>query len=303
MPPILTGTITKALYPGVSAWYGMAYDEHSPEYPQIFAFNKSSRNFEEEVGLTGFGLAEVKTEGESISYDTQVQGYVQRYTHIEYGKGFIITRNAVDDNLYDVVAKRRSRALAFSMRQTKEVVGANILNRAFSNSYVGPDGVELCSALHENVTGGTWANELATAADLSETALEQACIDIGDFEDDRGMKIAVRPLRLIIPIQLEFEAGRILTSDLQSGTANNDKNILKSTGKFPGGVHANHYLTDADAWFIITDAPDGMKHYERRADDFGADSDFDTENAKFKATSRYSFGCTDRRGIFGSPGG
>jgi len=290
------------VYPGVSAWYGMAYSEHSPEYPAIFAYNKSSRNFEEEVGITGFGLASVKSEGTSISYDTQYQGYIQRYTHITYGLGFIITREMVEDDLYDVVSKRRSRALAFSMRQTKEIVGANILNRAFSNSYVGPDGVELCSAVHPNVSGGTWANELATAADLSETSLEQACIDIGNLENDRGLKVAIRPLRLIIPIQLEFEAGRILKSTLQNDSANNAINVLKATGKFPGGVHVNHYLTDTDAWFIITDSPDGMKHYERRADDFAADNDFDTENAKFKATGRYSFGCTDRRGIFGSPG-
>lgn len=302
MPPIITGNFAKAIYPGVSAWYGMAYNEHTPEYPEIFSYNKSTRNFEEEVGITGFGLANVKAEGQGITYDTQYQGYIKRYTHVTYGLGFIITLEMMEDDLYDVVARRRARALAFSMRQTKEIVGANVYNRAFNSSYTGGDAKEMCATDHPNVTGGTWANELTTAADLSEASLEQASIDIGKLKNDKGLNIAIRPLKLIIPPDLEFEAVRILQSTLQNDTANNAINAIKSMGKIPQGYRVNHYFTDTDAWFILTDAPDGMKHFERRADSFGVDNDFDTENAKFKATARFSFGWTDPRGIFGSPG-
>jgi len=301
MAVITTGHFAYALYPGISKWYQTEYDEFVPEYPEIFDYNKSNRAYEEEVGITGFGLAPVKGEGDSISYDTQEQGYLKRYTHITYGLGFIITREMVDDDLYDVAAKRRAQGLAFSMRQTKETVGANVLNRAFNGNYAGADGLEMCSLLHTNKSGGTWQNEPTTPADLSEAALEQACIDIADFQTDRGLKIRILPKALIIPPELQFEAIRILKSTLQPDTAENNINALRSMGAIPR-VAINHYLTDTDAWFIKTNCKDGMKWYERRKDAFGVDNDFDTENAKFKATARYVFGWTDPRGVYGSPG-
>jgi phage major head subunit gpT-like protein len=218
-----------------------------------------------------------------------------------YALGFTITREVVDDDQYDIVGQRKAQGLAFSMRQTKEVVGANVYNRAFSSSYLGGDGKELLATDHPNLAGGTWANELTTAADLSEASLEQACIDIAAFTNDRGLLIAVRPKTLIIPRQLMFEAKRILSSDGRVATADNDLNALKTLGVIPQVV-TNHYLTDVDAWFIRTDAKHGMKYFERRADEFGMDNDFDTENAKYKATGRYAFGWTDPRGLFGSPG-
>ena len=210
-----------------------------------------------------------------------------------------------EDGIAVTVALRRANSLAFSIRQTKEIVGANILNRAFTAAYTmgsNSDGKELCATDHPNKAGGTWRNELSTAADLSESALEQACIDIAGFTTDKGLTIAIRPKALIIPQALEFDAYRILESIGQSGTANNDINALRSSGKFPQGIMVNHYLTDTDAWFIKTDCPDGLKYMERRADSFGTENDFDTENAKFKATFRGSFGWSDPRGIFGSPG-
>lgn len=302
MANIDSGSFAKALWPGINKWYGRAYDEHSVEYTELFETYSSRKQFEEDVGITSFGLAAVKPEGQAISYDVERQGFITRYTHVEYALGFIITRIMVEDDQYDVVASRRARALAFSMRQTKENVAANVYNRAFTASYTGGDGLEMCSAAHINVAGGTWANELSTSADLSEASLEQACIDIMKYTNDRGLKISVTPQKLIIPVDLAFEAERILKSPYRVGTADNDVNALNSMNKFPGGVVVNHYLTDADAWFLRTNAPDGMKHFERRADEFAIDNDFDTDNAKYKAQARYSFGWTDPRGIFGSPG-
>jgi hypothetical protein len=296
-----SSTFAKALWPGVNAWYGKAYSEFPTEWNKIFPTYKSSKAYEEDVGLSGFGLAVVKPEGTGISYDSEKQGFTTRYTHVTYGLGFIVTREAFDDDQYDVVGSRKAKGLAFSMRQTKEVIAANVLNRAFTSTYAGGDGKELCATDHPNVAGGTWRNELATAADLSEAALEQAMIDIADFKNDRGLKIAVRPTKLIIPTALMFEATRILKADGRVGTDLNDPNALKTMGLVPEVV-VNHYLTDSDAWFLLTDAPEGLKHFERRADAFDMDNDFDTENAKFKATARYSFGWTDPRGIFGSPG-
>jgi len=247
-------------------------------------------------------LAPIKGEGNAVSYDTASQGFTSRYQHVVYALGFVITREMKEDDLYDVIGARNSRSLAMSMNQTKETIAANIYNRAFDSSYTGGDGVEMCSDAHVNVAGGTYANELATAADLSEASLEQACIDLMGHTNDRGLKVNIMPSQLILPIQLVFEAERILSSTARVSTADNDVNALKSMGKFQNGVVVNHYLTDADAWFIRTTAPDGMKHFERRADDFVLDNDFDTDNAKFKASGRYSFGWSDPRGIFGSPG-
>jgi len=302
---ITTSNFAKDLVPGVKTWFGQKYKEYPIEYLDIFEKMGSTKAFEEEVGVTGFGLAAVKTEGGGITYDEQEQGFVSRYTHVTYGLGFIITREMYEDGIAVTVALRRASALAFSIRQTKEMIGANVLNRAFNSSYTmgtNSDGVELCSELHPNKSGGTWRNELDTAADLSEDALEQACIDIAAFTTDRGLTIAIMPQKLIIPSELEFDAFRILESIGQSGSANNDINALRASKKFPQGVKVNHYLTDADAWFIGTNCPDGMKYMERRADAFGTENDFDTENAKFKATFRGSFGWSDPRGIFGSPG-
>jgi hypothetical protein len=250
MAVITTANFTKALWPGVNAWYGKAYNEFPVEWDKLFDKNKSKRAFEEDVGVSGFGLAVEKAQGESISYDTEMQGYITRYSHVVYGLGFVVTREAVEDDLYDVVASRKAQALAFSMRQTKEIIGANVYNPA----------------------------------------------------NDRGLKIAVKPQSLVISYQNEFEANRIFKTVGRVGTDLNDINAIKEIGMFPGGIIVNHYLTDADAWFIKTNVPHGLKYWARREDDFGMDNDFDTENAKYKATARYSFGATDPRALFGSPG-
>ncbi len=302
MAVINSSSFAKALWPGVNAWYGKAYDEFKVEWTDLFDKYTSSRAWEEDVGTSGFGLASIKTEGGPIDYDSERQAFITRYTHVVYALGFIVTREAFDDDLYDIVGQRRAQGLAFSMRQTKETIAANVYNRAFNSSYTGGDGKELLATDHPNLAGGTWANELATAADLSEASLEQACIDMGKWTNDRGLRIAVKQQSLIIPVDLEFEANRILKAEYRVGTNLNDPNAIKMLGKFPKGIIINHYLTDTDAWFIRTNAPHGMKMFERRADAFDMDNDFDTENAKFKATFRNSFGWTDPRGLYGSPG-
>jgi hypothetical protein len=300
--PINSSNFGKALYPGVNKWYGDAYNEHMEEWSHLVDAESSKRAYEEEVGKSGFGLATVKREGASIEYDTESQAFLTRYTHVVFGKGFIVTREMFEDDLYDVVGKRRSRALAFAMRQTKENIVANVYNRAFNASYVGGDNVSLINAAHPNHAGGTWSNTLATAADLSEASLEQACIDIMDYTDDRGLRISVMPECLIVPPELVFEAERILHSGGRVGTDANDLNALRAMGKFPGGIKVNHYLTDQDAWFIRTNVQEGMKLKQRRPIEFREDNDFDTENAKFKSTERYSVGWTDPRGLYASPG-
>ena len=297
-----SSSFAKALWPGVNAWYGKAYSEFSVEWDKLFDKYTSSRAWEEDVGTSGFGLASIKPEGQSINYDSERQAFITRYSHVVYALGFMVTREAFDDDLYDVVGQRRAQGLAFSMRQTKEVVGANVYNRAFNTSYVGGDGVALAVNNHPNFAGGTWSNILATASDLSEAALEQAFIDIGGWTNDRGLRIAVQPQCLVIPKELEFEANRILKAEYRVGTDLNDPNAIKMLNKLPKGICMNHYLTDTDAWFIRTNVPHGMKYFERRADSFDMDNDFDTENAKFKATARYSFGWTDPRAIYATPG-
>ncbi len=300
---IITRTnYAKALWPGVNEWYGKKYNEYEVEWDKLFEKNTSSRAFEEDVGMSGFGLAIKKPEGAPINYDSEKQGFITRYTHVSYALGFMITEEMVDDDQYDVVGKRRAEGLAFSMRQTKEIVGAAVYNRAFNTSYTGGDGVSLINAAHPNVAGGTWSNTLAVASDLSEAALEQAFIDIAALKNDRGLQISLLPNKLILPPQLEFEATRILKSSLRVATDHNDINALKETGKFKDGWTINHYLTDPDAWFIRTNSPSGMKMFERKADSFAADNDFNTTNAMFKAQARYSFGWTDPRGLFASPG-
>lgn len=301
MSVINSGSFSKALWPGVNAWYGKAYDEYPVEYKDLFDEFKSSKAFEEDVGISSFGLAVQKSEGAPISYDSERQAFITRYQHVVYALGFIITREIMEDDQYDVVGQRKAQGLAFSMRQTKEVLGANVYNRAFNSSYTGGDGVSLINSSHVNLKGGTWSNQIATAADLSEAALEQACIDIAGFTNDAGLLIAVRPETLVIPRQLIFEAKRILGTEGRPGTDNNDLNAIKTLGSIPKVV-TNHFLMDTDAWFIRTNVQHGMKYFERRADTFDMDNDWDTENAKFKATARYSFGWTDPRGLYGSAG-
>lgn len=308
---LTTANFAKALWPGVNTWYGQAYAEYPVEWDKLFEKHTSRRAFEEDVGTSGMGLAVVKDQAGAITYDSMRQGFTSRYQHVTYGLGFIVTREAVEDDLYDIVAKKKAQSLAFSMRQTKEIIAANVYNRAFNTSYVGGDGATLIaspasalaggSASAPNVAGGTYTNGSSVAVDLSEAALEQACIDIADFKNDRGLKIAVRPRKLVIPKELMFEADRILKTEGRVGTDLNDLNAIKARGLIPEVV-VNHYLVDTDAWFILTDVRDGLKYFERRADEFGMDEDFDTENAKYKATARYSFGWTDRRAIYGSPG-
>lgn len=301
MSVITSSSFAKALWPGINAWYGKAYNEYDVEWTKLFDKNTSRKAVEEDVGTSGFGLAVVKGEGAPITYDSERQAFITRYSHVTYALGFIVTREAFDDDQYDIVGQRKAQGLAFSMRQTKEIVAANVYNRAFNSSYTGGDGSALLVNNHPNFAGGTWSNILSTASDLSEAALEQACIDIAGFTNDRGLQIKVLPKTLIIPRQLAFEAKRILGSDGRVGTDNNDLNAIKAMGLIPEVV-VNHYLTDTDAWFIRTDAQHGMKYFERRGDEFGMDEDFDTENAKYKATARYSFGWTDPKALFGSPG-
>lgn len=302
MATINTGNWGKLLWPGLNAIWGKSYNEWPTEYTDIFETYKSNKHYEEDLGTTSYGLLQQRAEGAAVQYDSERQTYLTRYTHTEYALGFVITKVMFEDDLYNVVGEKRAKGLAFSSRQTKEVIGANVLNRAFNSSYTGGDGKELLATDHPNWAGGTWANELTTAADLSEASLEQAVIDISTFTNDRGLKIKVMPRKLIVPMSLSFEAERILKSPARVGTANNDLNALKTMGKFPGGYVVNHYLTDSDAWFIKTDAQDGMKYWERVGDTFAQDNDFDTSNAKFMVRGRYCFGWTDPKTMFGSPG-
>ena len=303
---ITTASFAKALWPGVRTWYGLKYAEYPVEYLDIFTKYNSSMAFEEEAGISGFGLARIKPEGTGITYDSASQSFVARYVHAVYALGFMISKEMYDDGMGEVTALRRANALAFSIRQTKEVLGANVLNRAFTAAYTmgaNHDGKPLCDTAHPNKAGGTWSNIISASADLSEAALEQACIDIAGFKNDRGLQIAVKPVGLIIPPGLEFTAARLLKSIQQSGTAYNDINAVRVLGKFPQGAKVNNYLTaDADAWWVKTDCPDGLKYFERNGDSFGVDNDFDTNNAKFKAEFRGQFGWTDPRCALGSQG-
>ena len=298
---ITSSSFAKLLWPGLNSVYGKEYNDYPVEWEQLFEKNTSDRAYEEDLGLSSFGLAAVKAEGAPIQYDTERQGFTSRYNHVVYALGFIITREIYEDDLYGKVGAQKARALARSMRQTKEINGANIYNRAFTSGYVGGDGATLVSSSHANVAGGTWSNQIATASDLSEAALEQAVIDIAGFRDDRGLLIAAKPQQLVIPYQQQFEAHRIFNANGRVGTDFNDPNAIKDMSLFKDVV-VNHYLTDADAWFIRTNVKDGLKYFERRADQFEMDNDFDTENAKFKATARYSFGWSDPRAIYGSAG-
>lgn len=298
---INTGSFSKLLWPGLKAIYGQVYDQWDTQYDKVFDKNTSDRAYEEDLGISTFGLAVAKSEGAPINYDIEQQGFLTRYTHITYALGFVITREMMEDDQYDTVGKRRAKELAWSMRETKELIAANILNNAFNAGVTYGDGKSLIDTSRPNVAGGTWTNKIAVAADLSEAALEQAVIDIMRYTDDRGKRIAVRPQKLIIPPELWAEAARITQSEGRVGTDNNDVNALLKSGRLPE-VFVMQRLTDPDAWFIKTNIPEGLKYYERVGDTFEEDNDFDTDNARFKARARYSFGMTDPRCIYGSAG-
>ncbi len=302
----MVGTINRgnhpaALWPGVKRWWGVEYNKFPTEYTEIFETLTSDKAYEKDVAATGFGLAPVKPEGQSINYDSDAQGPTQTYTHVVYGLGYIITREAIEDNQYEKLARARTSALAFSMRTTKEIVAANVLNRAFNTNYLYADGKALIVTDHPTVAG-TASNRLSPDADLSEAALEDMVVQLSAAKNSRGLPIAVRPRKLVIAPGNMFEAKRILGSESRVGTSDNDINAIKAMGIFSGGYTVNHYLDDPDAWFVITDVPNGLTHYQRRAIEFDRDNDFDTENAKAKATERYSFGATDFLSIFGSQG-
>ena len=299
---ITTGSHPKALWPGIKAWWGQVYNEHQTEYTDLFDTDTSRQNYEEDVQLTGFGLAPIKAQGEGVTYDSEIQGFTTRYTHIAYALGYIVTKEELDDNLYETVSRKRSAALAMSFRQTKENIAANVYNRAFNGTYLGGDGVSLCSTSHPNTTGGTWSNKPTVDVDLNESSLEDAIIALMGFTNDRGLLINVMPKTLHIARNELFNAQRILHSSYQTGNANNDINVIKSGNYIPGGFKVNHYFTSPHAWFIRTNIQDGMKYYERIGIQFDQDNDFDTMNAKAKGYERYSFGWTDPRAVYGSNG-
>jgi hypothetical protein len=293
--------LVKELEPGLNALFGLEYKNYENQHTQIYSIETSDRAFEEEVMESGFGEAPVKTEGSGVSYDQAQEVYTARYTHETIALAFSLTEEAVEDNLYDRLGARYTRALARSMAQTKQIKAAAILNGAFTTS-IGGDGVVLCATNHPTLSGPNLSNTLATPADLSETSLEQSLIDIAAFTDERGLKIAVQGLKLIIPKELQFTADRIMKSTLRTATADNDINAIRNMGMVPQGYTVNNFLTDPDAYFIKTDAPNGMKMFTRVSLKTGFEGDFDTGNVRYKARERYSFGFSDPRGMFGSPG-
>ena len=300
MAVITTGSHPKALWPGVYAWFGAKYNEHPQQYTRLFDVKSSSKNYEELVEQTGFGLAPVKAEGSSTAYDSHAQGVTARGTNVAYSLGYIVTREEKADNLYSEVSMQRAASLAFSMAQTRENVGANVYNRAFNSSYTGGDGKELCATDHGSLAGNQ-SNEMATAADLSEAALEDLTIQIMDAKNSKGLKISLQPKSLIVPTALVYDAQRILESTLRSNTADNDINALRSMSIIPE-VIVNNYLTDSDAWFIRTNAPSGLCWFDREPVQFSKDEDFDTDNAKAKAYMRFVPFWGDWRGLYGTPG-
>ena len=293
--------LLKELLPGLNALFGLEYDKYENEHAEIYETENSDRSFEEEVKLSGFGAAPVKAEGASISYDNAQESFTSRYNHETVAMGFSITEEAMEDNLYDSLSARYTKALARGMAYTKQVKSAALLNNGFTTFNSG-DGVTLFSTAHPTVEGTTNRNRLAVNADLNETSLEQAVIDIAAFTDERGLLIAARPRKLIVPPALMFVATRLLQTDLRVGTADNDINALNTNGSIPEGYRVNHYLTDNDAFFLTTDVPNGMKHFVRTPMQTSMDGDFDTGNVRYKARERYSFGVSDPLGMFGSPG-
>ena len=293
--------LAKELEPGLNALFGLEYNQYENQHLEIFDVENSDRAFEEEVMLSGFANAAVKSEGAAVTFDTAQEAFTSRYTHETVALAFALTEEAIEDNLYDTIATRYTKALARSMANTKQIKGANVLNNGFSSSFPGGDGKELFATDHPSQSGDQ-KNELSTSADLSETSIEQALIDIAAFTDERGLKIAARGVKMIIPSELQFTAERIMKSPARVGTADNDLNAIASKGMIPQGYVVNNFLTDTDAFFIKTDVPNGLKMFERAAIKTAMEGDFETGNVRYKARERYSFGFSDWRGIFGSPG-
>jgi hypothetical protein len=302
MAAISRAQLLKELLPGLNGLFGLEYERYGEEYKEIFETESSERSFEEEQKLSGFGAAPVKQEGSAIAYDTAQEAWSTRYTHETIALGFSLTEEAIEDNLYDSLSARYTKALARAMAYTKEVKGANILNNGFNSNYKGGDGKSLFANDHPLTYGSTISNIPAIAADLNETSLENAVIQISLWTDERGLLIAAKPKKLIIPSALQFVATRILETELRVGTTDNDINALKNNGSIPGGWTVNHWLTDTNAWFLTTDVPNGLKHFVRTPLSTSMDADFDTGNARYKARERYSFGWSDYLAIFGSQG-
>jgi hypothetical protein len=294
--------LLKELLPGLNALFGLEYKKYGEQHKEIFETESSERSFEEETKLSGFNAAPVKDEGAAMRYDNAQEAWTARYNHETIAMGFSITEEAIEDNLYDSLSSRYTKALARGMSYTKQVKAANILNNAFTAGYTYGDGQILCSTAHPLVSGGVNSNRPTVAADLNETSLEAAVIQIAAWTDERGLLIAAKPTKLVIPPALQFVATRLLETKLRTGTADNDINAIENNGSIPGGYTINNYLTDTNAWFLLTDVPNGLKHFVRTPMQTGMDSDFDTGNSRYKARERYSFGVSDPLGIFGSPG-
>jgi len=294
--------LLKELLPGLNALFGLEYAKYGEEHKEIYETESSERSFEEETKLSGFAAAPVKNEGSSIAYDNAQEAFTARYTHETIAMGFAITEEAVEDNLYDSLSSRYTKALARGMAYTKQVKAAFVLNNAFTGGPTYGDGVTLCNTAHPLVSGGTNSNTPSTPSDLNETSLENAVIQIAAWTDERSLLIAAKPKKLVIPPALQFVATRLLETELRVSTADNDINALKNNGSIPEGYCINHYLTDTNAWFLLTDVPNGLKHFIRTPMSTGMDGDFDTGNVRYKARERYSFGVSDPLGIFGSPG-
>jgi hypothetical protein len=294
--------LLKELLPGLNALFGLEYKRYPEEHKEIFDTENSERSFEEETKLSGFGAAPVKNEGQALSYDNAQEAWTARYNHETIAMGFSVTEEAMEDNLYDSLSSRYTKALARAMAYTKQVKAANILNNGFNAAFRYGDGQPLFSTAHPLVSGGTNSNTPATAADLNETSLESAVIQIAAWTDERGLLIAAKPVKLVLPPALMFVATRLLETELRVGTTDNDVNALKNNGSIPGGYTVNHFLTDNNGWFLTTDVPNGLKHFVRVPLATSHDGDFDTGNIRYKARERYSFGVSDPLGIFGSPG-
>jgi hypothetical protein len=294
--------LLKELLPGLNALFGLEYATYGEQHKEIYETETSERSFEEETKLSGFSAAPVKNEGSAIAYDNAQEAFTARYTHVTIAQGFSLTEEAIEDNLYDSLSARYTKALARSMAYTKQVRAASVLNNGFSASFPGGDGVALFATDHPLVSGGTNSNEPSTPSDLNETSLEAAVIQIAQWTDERGLLIAAKPKKLIVPPQLQFVATRLLETELRVGTNDNDINALKNNGSIPEGYTVNNYLTDTNAWFLTTDVPNGMKHFVRTPLSNSMDGDFDTGNVRYKSRERYSFGFSDPLGMFGSPG-
>jgi hypothetical protein len=294
--------LAKELEPGLNALFGMEYARYENEHAEIFETESSDRAFEEEVLIVGFGNADVKTEGQGVVYDSATEGFTARYTHETVALAFALTEEAVEDNLYDRLGSRYTKALARSMAHSKQVKGANVLNNAFSSSYTGGDGKALVATDHPLAGGGTLSNRPSTYVDLNETSLENALISISTYVDDRNMTLALQGTKLVVPPQLQFVADRLIETPGRVGTADNDINAVRNMGLLPQGYAVNHFLTDTDAWFVLTDCPDGFKHFERSPISTSMEGDFDTGNVRYKARERYSFGWSNPRCVYGSQG-